>query len=65
MKKAGVEYSPRSTGGGSDTNVFNGNGINAVTLAIGMFKAHGVDEFISVDDLIKSSEIVAAIIESM
>lgn len=65
MNKVGVKYSPHSTGGGSDTNIFNGNGINAVTLAIGMYKAHSIDEYISVDDLVKSSEIVAAIIESM
>lgn len=65
MKNAGLEYVPRSTGGGSDTNIFNGNGINAVTLAIGMYKAHSVDEFISIDDLIKSTEVVASIIESM
>ena len=65
IEKTGVKYDPRSTGGGSDTNVFNGNGLNAVTLSIGMYKAHSVDEFISVDDLIKSSEIVASIIESI
>lgn len=65
LTKVGVEYNPRSTGGGSDTNIFNGNGINAVTLAIGMFNAHSVNEHISVDDLIKSTEIVSAIIESI
>lgn len=65
MKKANVEYKPESTGGGSDTNIFNGNGLNAVTLAVGMYNAHGVDEYISVDDLIKATELVVAIIESI
>lgn len=65
IEKTGVKYDTRSTGGGSDTNIFNGNGLNAVTLAIGMYKAHSVDEHISVDDLIKSTEIVASIIESI
>lgn len=65
MKNIDLQYDPRSTGGGSDTNIFNGNGISAVTLAIGLFKAHSVDEFISVDDLIKSTELVASLIESV
>lgn len=63
MDKIGVEYNPTSTGGGSDTNIFNGKGVNAATLAIGMYNAHGTDEYISVEDLVKSTELVAAIIQ--
>lgn len=65
MEKAGLDYREGSTGGGSDTNIFNGNGISAITIDIGMYKAHSVDEFISVDDLVKSAEVVAAIVQSM
>lgn len=65
IENIGLKYNPGSTGGGSDTNIFNGNGLDAVTLNIGMYKAHSTDEYISVDDLLKSSELVASIIESI
>lgn len=65
MNKMNLEYDPMSTGGGSDTNIFNGNGVKAVTLAIGMYNAHGVDEYISIEDLVKSAELVVSIAESI
>lgn len=65
IENIGAKYHPTSTGGGSDTNVFNGKGINAITLAIGMVNAHGIDEYIAVDDLIKSTELVVSIIETV
>lgn len=65
MEKTNLEYNPSSTGGGSDTNIFNGKGIKTVTLGIGMKNAHSVDEYIAVDDIIKSAELVAGIIESI
>ena len=65
MEKIDLKYNPTSTGGGSDTNIFNGKGISTVTLGIGMKNAHSVDECIAVDDIIKSAELVAEIIESI
>lgn len=65
IEKIGVTYNPRSTGGGSDTNIFNGKGISTITLGIGMYNAHSIDEHIAVDDIIKSAELVAAIVESI
>lgn len=63
MDKIDLKYNPMSTGGGSDTNIFNGKGINAATLAIGMYNAHSVEEYISVEDLVKSTELVVSILE--
>lgn len=63
MNKMNLEFTPMPTGGGSDTNIFNGNGINAVTLAVGMQNAHSVEECITVEDLIKSTELVATLIQ--
>jgi len=40
-----------SSGGGSDANIFNKQGIVVANLATGMQKVHTVDEFIRVDDL--------------
>ncbi len=65
IEKIGAVYNPGSTGGGSDTNIFNSKDINAVTLDIGMTNAHSIDEYITVDDLVKSTELVVAIIESV
>ena len=65
MKKVNIPYMPKPTGGGSDTNIFNGNGLKAATLGIGMFGAHSVDEYIAEDDIVKTAELVAAIIENV
>lgn len=55
----------KSTGGGSDTNNLNGNGIAAVTLAIGMNNVHTTSENIAIADIVKVSELVAAIIKQV
>jgi tripeptide aminopeptidase len=65
MNKVNIPYMPKPTGGGSDTNIFNGKGLKAATLGIGMFNAHSVDEYIAVNDIIKTAELVVAIIENM
>ena len=41
----GIEPLITSTGGGSDTNIFNLNGIDSVVLATGMSKVHTTNEF--------------------
>ena len=46
-----------STGGGSDTNVLNKNGIKAVNLGIGMKKAHTLEEYIAIEDIYNSAKI--------
>lgn len=61
----GLTANLTSTGGGSDTNILNGNGIAAVTLAIGMNNVHTNSENIAVDDIVKSAELVAAIIQQV
>lgn len=58
----GVESSICSSGGGSDTNVFNANGIKAVNLGIGMKKVHTLEEHISIDDLENSARLALELI---
>jgi len=65
MEKIGINYKPGTTGGGSDTNILNGKGIKAATLGVGMYNAHSVNEYISADDLVKLSKLVASIVESI
>ena len=51
----------KSTGGGSDTHIFNQNNIPAVNLGIAMQKVHTVNEFITVNDLVLNASFVVSI----
>ncbi len=62
-KSIGQKSNLVSTGGGSDTNILNGNGIAAVTLAIGMNNVHTTLENIAIDSIVKSAELVVSIIQ--
>ncbi len=63
MNRIGRRMELKSTGGGSDTNIMSGNGIQAVTLAIGMNNVHTTSENIAISDLLKTAELVSAIIQ--
>jgi len=52
----------RAAGGGSDANIYNGQGIEMVILATGMSKVHTVNELVSVEDMAKVSELLVEII---
>lgn len=62
---AGVEIMLKATGGGSDINIMNGNGIKSVDLSVGMSEVHSVDEKIAVAYLVKSAEFLVEIIKAM
>lgn len=64
FKDMNIDYKIISTGGGSDTNIFNGIGIDSINLGTGMEKVHTVNEYITVDNLIKSAEMVYSIIKN-
>jgi tripeptide aminopeptidase len=65
IKKIGVETILKSTGGGSDTNVMSGKGLQAITLGIGMSNVHTTSEYIAISDIEKTAELVAAIIQEV
>jgi len=50
-----------ATGGGSDANVFNGKGLRAIILGIGMQQVHSTQEFIRLDDMVKTVALVLGI----
>ncbi len=50
------------SGGGSDANVFNGKGLATVIMGIGMQKVHTTEEFIRLDDMVATAELVVEII---
>ncbi|WP_027627068.1 M20/M25/M40 family metallo-hydrolase [Ruminiclostridium cellobioparum] len=49
--ESGFAFEAVTTGGGSDTNIINSKGIQAVDLSVGMTKVHSVDEQISITDM--------------
>ncbi len=58
----GQQLEVGSSGGGSDANVFNQQGITTVNLATGMQRVHSVEEFILVDDLASVCRLLVEII---
>ncbi len=62
MEKLGIAASIEHGAGGFDANRMNGYGIEMVGLSTGYSKNHTVNEVLELDDLIKSGEMVAAII---
>jgi tripeptide aminopeptidase len=69
VKKAAVESGIKlvleATGGGSDTNIVNTKGIQAVDMSIGMDKVHSVEEQININDMAKAAEFLLSIIKNV
>jgi len=59
--RAGLEPVLQSRGGGSDTNILNARGINAVNLGVGVVGEHTHAEHVAVRDLVAAARWVAAI----
>lgn len=57
IKAVGLEPHPVVSLGGSDANSLNGRGIQSVNIGIGAQNPHGDDEFILIEDLVKSVQI--------
>ncbi len=67
IRKADLNPDPIRYTGGSDANAFNAQGIPAVNFGIGAQQPHSNEEFIYIEDLVKTTELVfyAAIPESV
>lgn len=63
--EAGLNLILEATGGGSDTNIVNGKGIQSVAVSVGMDKVHSVEEQININDMVKATEFLVAIIKSV
>jgi tripeptide aminopeptidase len=61
-RRIGVPVRFKSTGGGSDANIFNGRGVQAVVLSCGYEKVHTTKERIPLEQLVLLAEWVLAII---
>ncbi len=62
LRQVGLKPAPIEYLGGSDANMLNAKGMPTVNLGIGAQNPHGNDEFILVEDLLKSGEIARALI---
>lgn len=61
-QKAGLTPSMAASGGGSDANNLNANGIEALVLGTGMSKVHTTQEEITVENLENTAALVLALI---
>ncbi|MGI8424272.1 MAG: M20/M25/M40 family metallo-hydrolase [Chloroflexota bacterium] len=62
IRRCGLEPRLMPTGGGSDANIFNDRGIEAVNLGVGYKDMHSTAESMAVADLVKVTEIVVALL---
>jgi tripeptide aminopeptidase len=58
----GIEPFTTSTGGGSDANIYNANGIKSLNLGCGVNNAHSTEENIKIDDLVNLTKLVYSMI---
>ncbi len=65
LNRIGIKHSFAVSGGGSDTNIYNGAGVKAINLSCGMQKVHTKNEYILIKDLVKGTELVLSLIESI
>ena len=54
----GSPFRTRSTGGGSDANVFAGRGLEVANLACGMRQIHTVNEWVDVNDIVATTALL-------
>lgn len=61
-KRLGRKLNCVAAGGGSDANILNNRGIEMPIVSCGMQKVHTKDEFIRIDDMTKTTELLLAIV---
>jgi tripeptide aminopeptidase len=54
----GTPFRTRSTGGGSDANVFAGRGVEVANLACGMRQIHTVNEWVDLKDIVATTALL-------
>ena len=63
--KLELPFKLKSSGGGSDANIFNSQGLPTVNLGTGMEKVHSTDERVKIDNMVKLTDYLIAIIDTM
>lgn len=57
IRANGLIPSVGKTGGGSDANIYNSRGLNTVTLGIGEKRPHTLEEYILIEDLVRTADL--------
>lgn len=65
IEQVNLKADLKSTGGGSDTNILNGNDIASVNLSVGMSNVHTTSECIAIESLTQAAQLVASIIQEV
>ncbi|HPS58781.1 MAG TPA: M20/M25/M40 family metallo-hydrolase [Spirochaetota bacterium] len=65
MKRIKIKPEFVAMGGGSDTNIINSSHIRAINLSCGMQKIHSTGEFVMIKDLVKGTELVLSLVETV
>jgi len=61
--KLGIEVQPKVSGGGTDANILNMGAMDIGVIGVGMKKVHTTEEYIDLNDMVKSAEILLQIIQ--
>ncbi|MCD5383347.1 M20/M25/M40 family metallo-hydrolase [candidate division WOR-3 bacterium] len=59
----GIDIKPCVGGGGSDASIFNEKGIKTVILGTGMKNVHTKEEYISLEDMVRCTELLISLLE--
>lgn len=62
-EKIGLQAEFKTSGGASDANIYNSKGIKSLNLACGMSEVHTVQEYLRIEDLVKTTELITALME--
>ena len=54
---------PEISGGGSDANIFNAQGIESVVIGTGMQEPHTVKEYIRFEDMATSAKLILTMVQ--
>ncbi len=63
-KILGRQLTPEKSGGGSDANIFNAHGIATVILGTGMQSVHTTNEYIHLEDMAQTVQLIMEIIST-
>lgn len=63
MNAMRIKPEPLKYYGGSDANVLNANGINAVNIGVGVNNPHSHNEFVVIDDFVKAAQLLMRLLE--
>lgn len=62
-RNLGRPMESQRSGGGSDANIFNSYGISTVILGTGMQRVHTTEEFIALEDMVQTTELILKMIQ--